>query len=185
MPYRLVASTRIRQALPAISTGQPSSGLVLLGGELRGALRDQRALLAHEAVALAADADDHLATLAERIRQRALVRNGHRALAGTVAHPEVRGRALARVAGLDLAGELVDLAGLRAADQLARRARLAGGREARVDQRSGQQDGDAERHDEADLTLAAGIHRLRLWRARVRDPCARCAGYQPRRPSTP
>src|SRR5215211_8113896 len=159
----------MRQALPAISTGPPPSGLLLLGGELRGALRDQRALLADEAVALAADADDHLAALAERIRQRALVGDRDRALAGPVAHPEVRGRALARVAGLDLAGELVDLAGLRARHQLARRARLARRREARVDEGSGEQQGDAERHDEADLALAAGIHRLRLWRARPPD----------------
>src|SRR4051812_41411173 len=104
-----VARARIRQALPAISTGAPRSGLALLGGELRRTLRDQGALLAHEAVALPAHADDHLAALAERIRERALIRHRHRAPAGAVAHPEVRGRALVGVARLDLARQLVDL----------------------------------------------------------------------------
>src|SRR4051794_1719246 len=126
MPYRLVASTSIRQALPAISTGPPSSGLVLLGGELRRALRDQRSLLPDEPLALAADADDHLAALAERVGQRPVVGDRHRALPGAIAHPEVRRRALAGIPRLDLAGELVDLAGLRVRHELARRARLAG-----------------------------------------------------------
>src|SRR5215218_6476826 len=102
----------MRQALPAISTGAPPSGLVLLGGELRRALRDQRALLAHEAVALPADADDDLAPFPERVGQRPVVGDGHGALAGAIAHAEVGRGSLARVARLDLARELVDLAGV-------------------------------------------------------------------------
>src|SRR4051812_42802039 len=98
MPYKQGTRARIRQALPAISTGAPRSGLALLGGELRRALRDQRALLPHEAVALPAHAHDHLAPLPERIRQRALVGDGHGALAGAVAYPEVGRGALPRVA---------------------------------------------------------------------------------------
>src|SRR5215208_1227893 len=179
MPYRHVARTRIRQALPAISTGAPSSRLVRLGGELRRALRDQRSLLADEGVALAAHAHDHLAPLPERIGKRPLVGDGHGPLAGAVANPEVRRRALAGVAGLDLAGELVDLAGVRAREQLARRARLAGRGEAGVDEGSGQQHGDAERHHEADLALAAGIHRHRLWRSRPRDRRLDAPGIRP------
>src|SRR5215208_3678045 len=169
----------MRQALPAISTGAPPSGLVLLGGELRRALRDQRAPLTDEPVALPAHADDHLAALPEGIWERPLVGDGHGALAGPVAYPEVRRRALAGVARLDLARELVDLAGLRARQQLARRARLAGGAEARVDEGSGQQHGDAERHHEADLALAAGIHPLRLWRSRSRGRRAAAPSLKP------
>src|SRR5215207_3745466 len=100
----------MRQALPAISTGPPPSGPVLLGGELRRALRDQRALLAHEAGALPPHADDDLATLAERVGQRSVIGDGHGALARAVAHAEVRRGPLAGVPGLDLARELVDLA---------------------------------------------------------------------------
>src|SRR5919199_4961290 len=101
-----MASASNRQALPATSM----SALRLLGAELRGALGDQRAALADEPAALLADADDHLAALAERVRQRALVGHGHRLRAGAVTHSEVRRRALARVPRLHLAGELVDLA---------------------------------------------------------------------------
>src|SRR4051794_34367773 len=161
MPYRQIARAINRQALPAISM----SALRLLGAELRRALRDQRAVLADEPAALLAHAHDHLAALAERIRQRAVVGDRDGLRAGAITYPEVRRRALSRVTGLDLAGELVDLPGRGARQQLARRAGLRGGREARVDERAGQQQGDAERHHEADLALAAGIHRHRLWRA--------------------
>src|SRR4029079_18828776 len=62
------------------------------------------------------------------------------------------------------AGELVRLARLRRAQELARAPGLTGGREARVDKRGGKQHRGAERHDEADRALPGGIHRLRLWR---------------------
>src|SRR3954463_12619609 len=120
MPYRHVASARIRQALPATST----SGLRLIGSELRGALRDQRVLLADVGVALLAHVDDHLAPLAERVGERALVGPGHGARAGAVAYPEVRHGSVPGVPRLDLAGELVHLARLGGGEQLARRARL-------------------------------------------------------------
>src|SRR5215210_1380947 len=142
MPYRQVASARIRQALPATST----SGLRLLGGELRWALRDERVRLARPRLAPALNADDDLAALAEGVGKRARVRHGDGGAAGPVANPEVRDGPVARVAGLDLARELVDLARRGAAQELARRSRLAGSGEARVDQRAGQQHGDAERH---------------------------------------
>src|SRR4051812_36073851 len=98
-----------RQALPATNM----SALRLLGAELRGALGDQRAVLADEPAALLADAHDHLAALAKRVRQCALVGDGHGPRPGAVTYPEVRRGALARVTRLDLAGELVDLAGRR------------------------------------------------------------------------
>src|SRR3954465_12012944 len=100
MPYRQVARARIRQALPATST----SGLRLVGGELRRALGDQRVLLAHVPVALLAHVDDHLAPLAEGIGERPLVGHRHRPLAAPIAYPEVRDRPVARVPRLDLPG---------------------------------------------------------------------------------
>src|SRR5262249_11108259 len=83
-----------------------------------------------------------------------------------IAHPEVRDRSVLRVAGHDLAGQLVALAGLGRAEQLARAAGLARGREARVHEGGGEQHGGAQRDDEPDRALTGGIHRLRLWRGR-------------------
>src|SRR6476646_4566151 len=161
MPYRQVARARNRQALPAINI----SALRLLGAELRGALGDQRAALADEPAALLAHAHDHLSPLPERVRERALVRDGHGLGSGPVTYPEVRRGPFARVTRHDRSRERVDLPRGGGGEQLARSARLRRRGEARVDKRSGQQHGDAERYHEADLALAAGIHRLRLWRA--------------------
>src|SRR4051794_2058550 len=58
-----------------------SRGLLLVLGELRRALRDERVALAHErAVGALADRHDDLAALAERVRDAALVadRDGRR-----------------------------------------------------------------------------------------------------------
>src|SRR4051794_20138390 len=150
-PYRHVTNARIRHALPATST----SGLALRlrGRELRGALRDQRVLLADEHAALLAHVDDHLATAAEGVGQLAVVAHGDRRGPGPVTHPEVGDGALARIPRDHLAGELIALAGARRGEQLAGRARLAGGAEARPDERAGEQHGDGERDHQADAAL--------------------------------
>src|SRR3712207_1928040 len=74
-PYAASASARISAKRPAVSTGSRPLGL---GLELRGALRDERVLHAHERPALLADVDHHLAAAAERIRDDALVGDRHR-----------------------------------------------------------------------------------------------------------
>src|SRR5829696_9178977 len=152
-------SARIRHALPATSTS------ALVRRELRRALGHQRVLLADEDAALLADVHDDLAPGPERVRQHAVVADRHRHAARTVAHPEVRDRAVALIARHDLAGELVGLARLGLAQQLARAPSLAGGREARVDERDREQERGAERHHQADRALPGWIHRHRLWRA--------------------
>src|SRR4051794_14677385 len=117
-------SARTRQPDPRLSTG---SGL-LLGRELRGALRHQRVGLAHERPALLADVDDDLAPVPERVRERTRVgdRDGDVALA--VADAEgVGGPAAGDRAGLDLAGQLVHPSGLGTGRELARRTGLTRG----------------------------------------------------------
>src|SRR3954452_25286830 len=114
-------SARTMQPEPRLST---RSGL-LLGGELRGALRHQRVVLADERRALLADVDDDLAAVAEWVGQRPLVRDGDGDAPLAVAHPEgVGGARAGDRAGLDLAGQLVRPSRLRAGHQLARRAGL-------------------------------------------------------------
>ena len=104
-------SARIRQAWP---TAQHRQVVLLLGRELRRALRHQRVLLADEHVALLADVDDDLAPLAERVGQRAGVADGHRGRAVAVADPEVQVVPVAAdEPGDDLAGQLVGPARLR------------------------------------------------------------------------
>src|SRR4051812_37228058 len=88
-----------------------SRALLLVLGELRRALRDERVALAHEgAVGALADRDDDLAALAERVRDGALVahRDGRRA--GALAHAERVDVAAVDVGPLlDLPGQLVAL----------------------------------------------------------------------------
>src|ERR1700748_1543412 len=100
MPYSAQHSATIRQALPATST----SGLGLLGRELRGALRRQRVLLPDERVALLAHVHHDLGVGPERGRQRAGVADGHGRPARAIADAEVRRLARLAVAGDDLAG---------------------------------------------------------------------------------
>src|SRR5919198_486789 len=161
MPYAQTARARIRQAAPTLA--MRSSALVLLVGELRGALRDERVLLAHEDVALLAHGDDDLAPVAERVGHRARIADRHGRAAVAVAHPEVDGAAvLPDRAVHDLAGQLVRAPALGARGESARLHRLAGCVEARVDERSGQHDGRGERDDQADPALAGRVHqRLR------------------------
>src|SRR4051794_37199065 len=123
-------SARTREPDPRLST---RSGL-LLGRELRGALRHQGVVLADERRALLADVDDDLAPVPEGVGKRALVGHGDGHVALAVADAEGVRRAVAGDrAGLDLPGQLVGASGLGAGRQLARGARLAGRREARVD----------------------------------------------------
>src|SRR3954471_22917589 len=115
-------SARTMQPEPRLST---RSGL-LLGRELRGALRHQGVVLADERRALLADVDDDLAPVAERVRQRTLVGDGDGDAPLAVAHPEgVGGAAAGDRAGLDLSGQLVCPSSLSAGRELARRAGLA------------------------------------------------------------
>src|SRR3712207_3791555 len=88
MPYSAIARAMMRQALPTVSIVPSLSLLLLLGGELGGALGDQRVVLADERVALAAHVDDHLTTLAEGVGHGALVDHRHRAAARAVLDPE-------------------------------------------------------------------------------------------------
>src|SRR5690242_8233150 len=166
MPYRQQPRARIRQALPATST----SGVGLGGGELRRALRHQRVLLADPDGALPAHVDDDLAPGAEWIGQRAGVAHRDGLVAGPIPYPEVSRVAALRVARDDLPGQLVRPPGPGVLEQLAGRLRLAGGREARVREGARQQDGGAQRHDEANPALAARVHLHGLWRASMSGP---------------
>src|SRR5215218_8890818 len=110
-------SARTRQPDPRLST---RSGL-LLGRELRGALRHQRVALAHERRTLLADVDDDLAPVPEGVGQRALVGDGDRHVALAVADAEgVRRAVAADRARLDLPRQLLGAARLGAGRQLAR-----------------------------------------------------------------
>src|ERR671916_299709 len=88
MPYSAIARAMIRQALPTVSIADSLSLLLLLGGELRRALGDQRIVLADEGVTLAANVDDHLAALAEGIGNRPVVGDRHGLAARTILHAE-------------------------------------------------------------------------------------------------
>ena len=62
----------------------------------------------------------------------------------------------------DLAGQLVGAAGRGAGASAARRDGLADGREARVDERAGEQHGGGQRDDKAGTALACRVHRVRF-----------------------
>src|SRR3954449_5146691 len=109
-PQRATARPRISAARPRISTSAR-------GGELRRALGDERVALPDERAALARDRDDHLATDAERVRDRAAVADGHGPCTVTVADAEQQRVAGAPIAGQDDARQLVGAAG-RGVEQL-------------------------------------------------------------------
>src|SRR5689334_25414191 len=115
MPHAHAARPRIRQARPSSGTSA-----LLVGRELRRALRHERVALADEALALLAHRDDDLAALAERVGHSAGVADGHRGGPGPVADPEGEDVALVadRARG-DLPRELVG------ATRLGRRRQLA------------------------------------------------------------
>src|SRR4051794_16484476 len=117
IPYAHATSARIRHARPRM--GIEPSGLRLVGRELRRALRDERVVLAHEDAALLPHGDDDLAVLAEGVGHRSGVADGHGRAAGAIAHAEVEDLALVRVAGDDLARQLVGASRGGARQQLA------------------------------------------------------------------
>ena len=120
--------------------------------------------------ALAADGDDDLAPLAERVGDRALVADRHLRSPGAITDLEGRYRAALDDRPVDdLAGQLVAAAGLGLGngDQLARRLRLAGRVEARVHQRGREQQRRDERDDQPCPALAGRIHRRRLSQPRA------------------
>src|SRR3954447_18413558 len=135
------------------------SGVLLLGRELRRAFRHQRVPHPDERGAPLADVDDDLPPVAERVGQRARVGGGHAGVALAVADAErVGGPLAADRAGLHLSCQLVHLSSLRGGRQLRRRAGLAGGREARVDERRSQQQSAGEGDHETELALPGGVH---------------------------
>src|SRR3954447_6018272 len=156
MPYRAVQSARARQPEPRLSM---TSGVLLLGRELRRALRDQRVPLADERAAPLPHVDDVLPPVPEGVGQRAGVGDGHAGVPLAVADPErVRGPVAADRARLHLSCQLVHLSSPRGGRQLGRRAGLAGSREARVDQRRSQQQSAGQGDREAELALPGGVH---------------------------
>src|SRR4051794_27724131 len=155
MPYSAQHSATIRQAWPATST----SGLRLVGRELRGALRHQRALLPLVHVALLDHVDDDLTVGTERVGKLTAVGDRHGGLAIAVADAEIRRVPLLVIAGDLLADQLVLLArSWRGGRQFRGLTRLSRGGKARIGERAGQQDGGRERHYEADRALARRGH---------------------------
>src|SRR4051794_22369613 len=162
MPYTAAANATIRQACPATST----SGVGLVGRELRGALRHQRAGLTLVDRPLLDHVDDDLAIGAERIREVAPVGDGDRCVAVAVTDAEVRRVTLLLVPRDDLPDQLVLLAGSgRGGGEVGRLAGLGGGREARVRERAGEQHGGTERDNEADRALTGRVHTTSMARA--------------------
>src|SRR5690606_6342241 len=95
-----------RAARPTVAIARRRSAhvrsRVALGLELRGALRHERVLLGDERVpGAAADRDDDLTALAERVRHGAGVRDGHRRRAVAVANAEQQRVALVADRALD------------------------------------------------------------------------------------
>src|SRR5439155_24090344 len=159
-PFTVRAKAMVRQARPTTAT---RSGL-LLGGELRGALRDQRVRRPDEHGAGGPPhVHDHLAAFAERVGHGARVADLNRPGGGgrvAVADLEVRGvAALVDRAVDDLAGQVVAAARVGVGDELRGLHRLAGGAEGRVDEGGGKQDGGAQRDPQANTALATGVHR--------------------------
>src|SRR3954447_13197529 len=172
MPWAAQPSATIRQAWPATST----SGVGRVGGELRGALGHQRARLPDVDPVALAHVHHDLPAAPGRVGDLTGVGHRHRLAAVAVTHAEVRRAAALLVAGDDLPGELVGLSGGQLArKQLAGRARLRGGGEARVGEGAGQQQRRAERDDEPDPALAGGVHPSIMAR--------RAGGQAPPRPS--
>src|SRR3954453_8971803 len=163
IPYTHVASARIRHARPTVAILRPSLGLLallLLVRELRRALGHERVAFADEPVAPLAHLHDDLATVAERVRDGADVAHGDRL--GAVAVANAEGLAAGDVADRAVdhpSGQLIDAAAVRAGREATRRDGLASGREGRVDERAGQEQGRRERDDEADSAFAGRVHR--------------------------
>src|SRR5215208_1301379 len=106
--------------------------------ELRRTLRDERVALGHEGAVLELAGDDHLASLAKRVRHNPDVGDRHGLTAVAVADAEAQGIApVLDGARHDLSGHLVRAPGL----ELARLAGLGGRAEARVDECGRKQDG--------------------------------------------
>src|SRR3954468_8060698 len=122
-----------RQAAPTSGMSRRAAGAVVL--ELRGALGHERVALADEGAVLELARDDHLAPVAERVRDRARVadRHGLRALA-VLNLEEQRGALVADRAGHDLAGHLGAAATAARREDLGRRSRLGRAGEARVEE---------------------------------------------------
>src|SRR4051794_1158487 len=160
MPYSVSANAMIRQPRPTTAT---RLGL-LLGGELRGTLRDQRVRRPDErAPGTLPDVHDHLASVAERVWHRPPVADLHgldRRRRVAVAHlEEHRAAVLVDRAGDDLARQVVAAIRGGVRDQLRGLHRLAGGAEGCVDEGGGKQYCCAQRDPQADTTLATGVHR--------------------------
>src|SRR4051794_14271434 len=151
-----MANERIRQARPRVAI----SGPLVLRGELRRALGDQRVLLARPLRPALADADADLAPVAERVGHRSGVHHRDRRRAVQILDAEAdRGAAdVTDRAVDDPAVDLVGLARLALLEQVARLELLDRRAHRREDQRAGQQDGGGQRHDEAHLALASGVH---------------------------
>src|SRR4051794_27289611 len=149
-----MANARIRQARPR--TAMTS----VLRRELRRALGHQGVLLAGPFRPALADADADLAPVAERIGHGAGVDDRDRRRAVQIPDPEAdRGAAhVADRAVDDLPVDLVGPARLALREQVARLELLDGCADGREDQRAREQDGGGQRHDEAHLALASGIH---------------------------
>src|SRR3954447_19080827 len=131
------------------------SARLLLLGELRRALGDERVSLGHERAVPELARDDHLAPLPEWIGHDARVGDRHRGGAVPVAHAETEVVADVPDGAVDHpAGEVVRAAGL----DVAGLAGLGGGAEAGVDQGRREQHGGREGDDKPKLALARGVH---------------------------
>src|ERR687886_410412 len=151
----------MRQARPrTIMAPAGSVALGALGGrELRRALRHERVLLPDEGLALLADRDDDLPSLAKGIGDDAGVANGNRPTPATVADGEEQRRAVATDRAIHhLSGKLVGLIRASRAGELTGALGLAGGAERGVRESPRQQKGGGERDDEANASLAGRIH---------------------------
>src|SRR5881394_1737241 len=156
-----VRKASARTALPRLA--------VIRGGELRRALGDKRVAFADENAAPHRARQDNLAAAAEGVGDGAGV-GDRNALAGVVAVGHAEADPLAVVADRaldDSAGQLIVAAGANT-DQLRGLFCLRGSTKRRVDERSGEHDGDAERDYEPDLSLALGIHELGIIASQAR-----------------
>jgi hypothetical protein len=143
---------------------------------LRRALGYQRVAFANVPAILLLDRHDHLAPFAEGIGHGPRVGDGDRRPTYAVLDAEVEHRTLAVDRVLhDRAGQLIAAAGLCLADELAGAEGRARGAEARVDQRTGQHDGRAQRHDQAHRSLTRGVHHEQYLKPLI-PPCRRPAG---------
>ena len=88
MPYRQIASARIRQARPAVAAWPQLRCDFGSAVNFDGHFVTSESGCADEAVALLAHVDDDLAALAERVGHRARVGDGHRPAPLRSSHPE-------------------------------------------------------------------------------------------------